>query len=230
MLNLLNYGVSPGTNEAPPSNADKAHQHIPSIDELVRDTANAEALFRSYYNQTTMLLGETHNLRPIIVERFQRLLEILRNERSSSSESNKKMIHKALHSFLESLEKVLPVSFSVQCDEFDCSGDDAMRDAPRPLSGYFSPTLEWIISNTHEPEKSQQISVEAGGLDERICLDIDTSHKGGRPPKQWPHSGRRLLARFVTAAFPNLTFVQQALKQDGFAVRLVARTLCSYQC
>jgi hypothetical protein len=214
----------------PPSNADKAHQHIPSLDELVQDTAKAEALFQSYYNQTTMLSGEAHNQRPIIVEGFQRLLKILPNEPSSSTESNKKTIHKALHSFLKSLEKVLPVSFSVQCDESDCSGDDTMRDAPRPSSGYFSPTLEWINANTHEPETSQQISVEVDDLDERIRLDIDTSHKGGRPPKQWPHSGRRLLARFVTTAFPNLTFVQQALKQDGFAVRLVAGTLCSYQC
>jgi hypothetical protein len=228
--NLLNYSVSPRINEAPPSNVDKAHQHIPSIDELVQDTAKAEALFQSYFNRTTMLSGEAHNLRPIIVERFQRLLKILRNEHSSSSESNKKAIHKALHSFVKSLEKVSPVPFSDQCDESDCSGDDAMRDAPRPPSSYFSPTLEWITSNAHEPEKSQQISVEVGGLDEGIRLDIDTSHKGGRPPKQWPHSGRRLLARFVTAAFPNLTFVQQALKQDGFAVRLVARTICSYQC
>jgi hypothetical protein len=213
----------------PPSNVDKAHRHIPSIDELVQDTAKVEALFQSYYNQITMLSGEAHNLRPIIIERFQSLLEILRNEHNPSSESNKKTIHKALDSFLKSLEKVLPASFSVQRDESDCSGDDAMRDAPRPSSGYFSPTLECITSNTHEPEKSQQISVEVGGVDERIRLDIDTSHKGGRPPKQWPHSGRRLLARFVTAAFPNLTFVQQALKQDGFAVRLVTWTLCSYQ-
>jgi hypothetical protein len=121
------------------------------------------------------------------------------------------------------------MSFSVQCGESDCSGDDAMRDAPRPPSSCFSPTLEWITSITHEPEKSQQSSVEAGGLDEKIRLDIDTPYlKGGRPPKQWPHSGRRLLARFVTAAFPNLTFIHQALKQDGFAVRLVPRTLCSY--
>jgi hypothetical protein len=211
----------------PPSNVDKAHGHIPSIDELVQDTAKVEALFQSYYNQTTTLSGEAHNLRPIIVERFQKLLKILRSEHSSSSESNKNTIHKALDSFLKSLEKVLPVSFPVQCDESDCSGDDAMRDAPRPSSGYFSPTLECITSNTHEPEKSQQNSVEVGGSDERIRLE---SHKGGRPPKQWPHSGRRLLARFVTTAFPNLTFVQQVLKQDGFAVRLVARTLCSYQC
>jgi len=214
----------------PPSNAGKAHRHIPSIDELVQDASKAEALFQSYYNQTTMLSGEAHNLRPIIVERFQRLLKILRNEHSSSSESNKKTIHKALDSFLKSLEKVLPVSFSVQYDESNCSGGDAMRDAPRPSSDYFSPTLEWTNANAHEPETSQQISVEVDDLDERIRLDIDTSHKGGRPPKQWPHSGRRLLTRFVTAAFPNLTFVQQALKQDGFAVRLVARTLCSYQC
>jgi|SRR2546423_66782 len=212
----------------PPSNADKAHQHIPSIDELVQDTTQVEALFQSYYDQTTVLSAEAHNMRPIIVERFQRLLEILRNEHSSSSD--KTAIHKALHIFLKSLEKVLPVSFSVQCDESDCSGADAMRDAPRPSSGYFSPTLEWITSNTHGPEKGQQISVEVGDLDKRIRQDIDISHKGGRPPKQWPHSSRRLLARFVTAAFPNLTFVQQALKQDGFAVRLVAWTLCSYQC
>lgn len=212
----------------PPSNADKARQHIPSIDELVQDTAKAEALFQSYYNQTTMLSGEAHNLRPIIVERFQRLLKILRSEHSSTSESNKKTIHEALHTFLKSLEKLLPVSFSVQCDQSNCSGDDAVRDVPRPSSDYFSPTLDWIISNTHEPENPQQISVEGGGLDEGIRLDIDTSHKGGRPPKQWPHSSRRLLARFVTAAFPNLTFVQHALKQDGFSVRLVARTPCSY--
>jgi len=195
----------------PPSTADKARWHIPSIDELVQDAAKVEALFQGYYNQTTMLSGEAHNQRPIIVERFQRLLKILRNEHRSSSESDKKTIHKALESFLKSLEKVLPVSFSVQCDESDCSGGDAVRDAPRLSSGYFSPTLERITSNTHEPEKSRQISVE-----------VDTSHKGGRPPKQWPPSSRRLLARFVTAAFPNLTFVQQALKQDGFAVRLVS--------
>jgi hypothetical protein len=225
---LLNYGVSPRTNEAPSFNADKAHWHIPSIDELVQDTAKAEALLQSYYNQATTLSGEAHNQRPIIVERFQGLLKILRNEHSSSSESNKEMIHKALDSFLKSLEKVLPVSFSDRCNEFDCSGDDAMRGAPRPSSSYFSPALDWINSNADEPEKSQQTSVEVGDLDKRIRPDIDTSHKGGRPPKQWPHSGRRLLTRFVTVAFPNLTFVQQALKQDGFAVRLVARTLCSY--
>ena len=218
------------TNEATPSNADKAHQHVPSIDELVQDPAKAEALFQSYYNQTTMLPGEAHNLRPSTVEGFQRRLKILRNEHGPSSESNKETIHKALHSFLESLEKALPVSFSDRGDESDCAGNDAMRDAPRPSSAYFSPTLEWINSNADEPEEGQQISVEVGGLDERIRPDINTSHKGGRPPKQWPHSSRRLLARFVTVAFPKLTFVQQALKQDGFAVRLVARTLCSYQC
>jgi hypothetical protein len=222
--------MSPRANEAPPSNADKAHRHIPSIDELVQDTAKAEALFQSYYNQTTMLSGEAHNQLPVIVERFQGLLKILRNEHSSISESNKEMIHKALHSFLKSLEVVLPVPSSDRYDESNCSGDGAMRDAPGPSSGYFSPTLEWINSNADEPEKGQQTSVEVSGLDERIRPDIDTPHKGGRPPKQWPHSGRRLLARFVTVAFPNLTFVQQALKQDGFAVRLVARTLCSYQC
>jgi hypothetical protein len=45
-----------------PSNADKAHRHIPSFDELAQDMAKAEALFQSHYNQATMLSGEAHNL------------------------------------------------------------------------------------------------------------------------------------------------------------------------
>jgi hypothetical protein len=169
-------------NEATPSNADKAHQHIPSVDELVQDPAKAEALFQSYYNQTTMLPGEAHNLRPSTVEGFQRRLKILRNEHGPSSESNKETIHKALHSSLESLGRALPVSFSDRCDESDCSGNDALRDAPRPSSGYFLPNSEWISSNADEPEKGQQISVEIGGLDERIRPDVThLTRVAGRP-------------------------------------------------
>src|SRR5271154_4928213 len=44
-------------------------------------------------------------------------------------------------------------------------------------------------------------------------------NKGGRPPKQWPSSGRRLLVRYTTAAYQNFTFIQRALEGSDFTVR-----------
>lgn len=46
-----------------------------------------------------------------------------------------------------------------------------------------------------------------------------TFNKGGRPPKEWPSSGRRLLVRFATAARQKFTFIERALEENGLTVR-----------
>ena len=55
-------------------------------------------------------------------------------------------------------------------------------------------------------------------------------NKGGRPPKKWPSSGRRLLVRYATAAYQNFNFIGKALEGSDFTVRYEARRDVNLYC
>jgi hypothetical protein len=87
------------------------------------------------------------------------------------------------------------------------------------------PFLDGPYKLEEEEERARVLSILKTGLRsarpsrEPVHSSKSTSNKGGRPPKEWPSSGRRLLVRFATAARQKFTFIERALEENGLTVR-----------
>jgi hypothetical protein len=191
-----------------------------SIYELLQQVLSVEAFLRSRFDLPWMNSEEFEEETPTILQRVDRILSFLQGKLTVPAAVAQDAIYKIIEGHRTHFQMMLPLSL---WDRSRMSEDDnvsSIEDPPTiPSSGASTFPQGYQISNPFETATCQQSAVDVQNIEAMNLEYADGSKKGGRPPKQWPYSARRLLARFVTTAFPNLTVVEHAVKEDGFAVR-----------
>jgi hypothetical protein len=205
----------------PVSNEETTGLDGSSIDELLQEVEAVEAFVQAHYNHSIVDSWEFGEQTPTILQRVDRLLTFLQYHQSNVSAAKAKAaIYRIIHRYRTQFLIMLPLSSWDRSHPVEDKGNNSVeesRTVPSLRARAFPSELQ--IADASESVTFQQSAVEAQKIEAMNNEYAEGSKKGGRPPKKWPHPARRLLVRFVAAAFPNLSAVEHAVKENGFAVR-----------
>jgi hypothetical protein len=204
----------------PSPNDRMTQQHGFSIDELLPKVLSVEGFLRTHFDLPWVNAEEFGEEAPSVLQRIDRLLRFLQGKLTVPAAVAREAIYKIIDENRTQLQVGLPLSMWDRSRTSEDDGDSSV-EYPRTILSSRASTFPdgYQILNSSESGICQQGAVELQNLEAVNHEYGDGSKKCGRPPKHWPSSARRLLARFVTTAFPNLTVVEHAVKENGFAVR-----------